>query len=231
MTTVSEVISRAMVILDDVRLNALIQENPALFYRKMQMYIDLAIPMLSRPPELYDVITKEYVPSTFTDATWVSTAESTTQETVVDTGAVGYDICVVMQRSADGSSLEIYSGYIYNSETGEITFNQQSEEGINYEIDFCKDGSFTDLTPTQIRLFALAIAVVWDERFNYNWLNLQPKIKDSAFSTVNEANYMEKLTNRMIENRQRLSDELRKYEQDNAYNKILPKFGRNMDLI
>ena len=231
MTPVSEVIQNAMVIIDDIRLDSMIQENPALFYRKMQQYVDLALPLMSRPPELYDCVTAEYEPCTFADYEWVSTTDSMTQQTEVDTGKIGYDLCVVSQRSADGTELDTYSDFVYDSETGIVTFGVQTAAGINYEIDFCSDGSFSDLTPTMIRLFALAIAIVWDERFNHNWLNLQPKIKDSSFNTVNEANYTEKLTIRMKENRQSFNDELRKYEQDNAYNYILPKFGRNRDLI
>ena len=230
MTPVSEVISKAMVILDDIRLQRLLQENPALFFRKMQLYVDLALPLMSRPPELYTVVTEEYQPMSFAEAHWVSTAQSLTEETVVETEAIGYEQCCVSQFSEDGQTAVLYNA-VYDSETGTVTFPIQTAEGIYYDMNFCSDGEFSELTPTQIRLFALAIAIVWDERFNHNWLNLQPKIKDSAFETVNEANYMEKLTKRMVENRQAFNDELRKYEQDNAYNKTMPEIGRNYNLI
>ena len=230
MTAVSEVINKAMVILDDIRLTNLLQQNPALFYRKMQQYVDLAMPMVSRPPELYEIITKDYQPCTFAESSWTSTEQSLTEETVVDTGVIGFEMCCVSQFSEDGTTAELYNA-VYNSETGEVTFPVQTAAGIYYEMDFCSDGEFADLTQNQQRLMALAIAIVWDERFNHNWLNLQPKIKDSAFNTVNEANYMEKLTFRMIENRQAYNDELRKYEQDNAYDKTIVSTLRNYKLI
>ena len=74
-----------------------------------------------------------------------------------------------------------------------------------------------------------AVCVAWDEDFSRNWLNLQPKIHDSSFSTVNEANYMDKLSLRLRENRQSFNDELHKYEQLCAY-KTMRSNGLNIVL-
>ena len=58
-TSWSEVICNyAMPVIDDVRLTDQMNENPALFLRRMSLYMDLAIPMLSRPPSL-DALLKE----------------------------------------------------------------------------------------------------------------------------------------------------------------------------
>ena len=93
----------------------------------------------------------------------------------------------------------------------------QESAGIGYDFDFYTDGQFPDLSETQMRLFALAVAVVWDERFSRNWLNMTMKIKDESFETVNEANYTQQITKRLHDNRVSFNDELRAYEQLCAY--------------
>ncbi len=54
-------------------------------------------------------------------------------------------------------------------------------------------------------------------------------VKDSSFNTVNEANYMDKLSLRLRENRQSFNDELHKYEQLCAY-KTMRSNGLNIVL-
>lgn len=220
MTALSEIIAEAMIYIDDVRLQEQLDVNPALFYRRTSAYITAAMPLLSSPPELYEYISKEYVPAEYDSFTWISTAESMTQETAVDTGCVGYDLCSVVIRSEDGSYVTPYGDAQYDSETGIVTFPIQTEANIEYELDFYKDGSVAELTMPMKRLFGLAISIVWDERFASTWLNIQPKIQDSSFKAVNESTYMDKLTLREVAKRQAFQDELRKYEQMNAYRNV-----------
>lgn len=216
-TNFSEIVKAATIIIDDVRDREQLSLNPAVFYRRYSGYIDAALPLLNRPPELYAHLRNNIVYSTFADASWTSTEDSTEATTEVDTGATGYELCSVMSIEEDGYA-ETYTDFTYDSETGIVTFGIQAQKGTAYEIDFYNDGSFkVDLTPAQIRLFALAISVVWNERFENDWLAIFPKNKDSSFKTQNESSYMSKLTERQIQYRQRLSDELRKYEQDVAY--------------
>ena len=111
----------------------------------------------------------------------------------------------------------------YNSETGIVTFPIQPEAGIRYAIDLYTDGEFPDLTVRQNELFAYAVAVVWDTRFERNFLNLQAKIHDSAFNVVNEANYADKISQRLMRNEQLFRDKLNKYEQDCAYAARFPR--------
>ena len=224
MTSLAEIITEAMIYIDDVRMQEQLDVNPALFYRRLSDYVTAAMPLLSSPPELYKHIEKEYVPADYDDTAWVSTEQSMTEETVLDTGCIGYDLCSVVIRSEDGTYVSPYSDAVYDSETGTVTFPVQEKAGVQYEIDFYKDGSVADLTYSMKRLFGLAIAIVWDEKLDRNWLALTPKIRDSSFQTVNESNYMDKLSIYIKENRQRFQDELRKYEQTNAYfNVNLPK--------
>lgn len=218
----------AMPVMDDVRLIDQMGENPALFFRRMALYMDLAIPMVSRPPELDSYLNYELVKPVYDDMIWRSTSESLEGETTVKTTMTGYDLFSCSLREVDESGVVTstpVSGVTYDPETGTIVFPQQETVGLEYNVDFYTDGSFYyDLTEAQKRILGLAVGVVWDERFSRNWLNLTMKVKDASFDTVNESNYMREVQNRLFMNRHLLNDELRKYEQDVAYkNTVTPK--------
>lgn len=230
MTAIADVIAQAMVIIDDIRLQEQISVNPALFYRRMSAYVDAAMPLLSSPPQLYEYISKNYTQPTYDDYEWTSTYESVMESVTISTEKTGYDLCSIVIIDSDNNAIP-YTAAIYNAETGEITFPIQESEGITYEIDFYKDGEVDDLTPTMMRLFSLAIAIIWDERFTRNWLNITEKIKDSSFQTVNESNYIDKITIRMKENRQAFQDEMRKYEQNTAYKTVVSPYSYKMNLM
>lgn len=230
MTAIADVIAQAMVIIDDIRLQEQISVNPALFYRRMSAYVDAAMPLLSSPPQLYEYISKNYTQPTYDDYEWTSTYESVMESVTISTEKTGYDLCSIVIIDSDNNAIP-YTAAIYNAETGEITFPIQESEGITYEIDFYKDGEVADLTPTMMRLFSLAIAIIWDERFTRNWLNITEKIKDSSFQTVNESNYIDKITIRMKENRQAFQDEMRKYEQNTAYKTVVSPYSYKMNLM
>ena len=216
-TTFSEIVKAATVIIDDVRDREQLSLNPAVFYRRYSGYVESALPLLSRPPELYAFLRDNMVTSTFDESTWTSTPESTYEETEVDTGITGFALCSVIVIYGDGYA-EPYEDFEYDAETGIVTFGVQEAEDTDYQIDFYNDGYFNaDLTPAQIRLFALAISVVWNERFENDWLTIFPKVKDTSFKSANEPGFIGKVTERQLQYRQRFSDELRKYEQDIAY--------------
>lgn len=218
----------AMPVMDDVRLIDQMGENPALFFRRMALYMDLAIPMVSRPPELDSYLNYELVKPVYDDMIWRSTSESLEGETTVETTMTGYDLFSCSLREVDESGVVTstpVSGVTYDPETGTVVFPKQDAVGLEYNVDFYTDGSFYyDLTEAQKRLLGLAVGVVWDERFSRNWLNITMKVKDASFDTVNESNYMREVQNRLFMNRHLLNDELRKYEQDVAYkNTVTPK--------
>lgn len=226
-TSWAEIITNsAMLYIDDVRLQEDLAVDPAQFFRKMALYMNQAIPLMNRPPALLNFLTVGLTEPAFGDSTWESTQESTAQETVVETGQTGFSLfsCVVSQTDSRGNvTFTPYTAASYNSETGQVTFPVQGEAGTEYVMDFYTDGSFAqDLTATQQRLLGQAIALVWDERFSRNWLNLQPKVHDSSFTTVNEGTYTEKSTARLKSNRAAFYDELRKYEQDCAFQNVVP---------
>ena len=231
-TNWSEIITEnALVFIDDIRLSKELAQSPAQFFRKMALYVENAVPLLSRPPQLFTYLKESMVDPSFDDFEWVSTQESTEAETtVVDTGKIGYELCSVCYFDEDGTELYPYTLATYNSETGKVTFPKQLQEGIVYTIDFYNDGTFADLTETMRRLFGLAISLVWDERFSRNWLANEMKIQDESFKTVNESNYMQQTTDRKKKNTDLFNAELKKYEQDVAYNNIV-KNKKNITLI
>ena len=222
MTTVADVISQALIIIDDKRMQRELAVDPALFYRRYSAYLETAIQRTTKPPQLYQYISSNYVPPTYTDYEWVSTEESIGEPTTIATGKAGFELCSCTVLSDDGMSVTAYNDFVYDEETGDITMAAQVEAGVQYDFNFYTDGYFEkELTPRMQSLLAMAFGIVWDERFTRNWLNMQPKIKDASFETINEANYMDKLTDRMTQNRQNFSDEIRSYEQDFAYRNIV----------
>lgn len=219
-TTWADIVAAALVQIDDVRLEEQMAVSPAQFYRRMSAILTQAYPLLSRPPELLSFLKSGMTLPLYDDYEWTSDEASTLAETQVATEKYGYELCSVTQRvqAANGTiSLVPYGGAVYDPETGIVTMPKQDSAGLDYDFDFYTDGAFPDLTETQTRLFALAVAVVWDERFSRNWLGLTPKIHDDSFTTVNEGNYMQQVTKRLHENRIAFDHEMRAYEQLCAY--------------
>lgn len=233
-TTWADIVAAALVQIDDVRLEEQMAVSPAQFYRRMSALIIQAMPLLSRPPELLGFLKNGMVIPVYDDFEWVSDQTSTTQETEIDTGLLGYELCSVTQRvQHDNGTISLipYTEAVYDPETGTVTMPSQERVGIEYDFDFYTDGSFSDLTETQMRLFALAVAIVWDERFSRTWLNLTVKIHDDSFKTVNEANYTAQITKRLHDNRIAFDHEMRAYEQLCAYNGVFKSTYNRTDLV
>lgn len=231
MTGWSDIITAAMTIIDDARWRDDLATNPAVFFRAKSDYIRAAMPKLNRPPELYTMLKTGMVEPNYDEYEWTSDAASLTGETAVSTGKIGYSLCSVAFYNADKTKMTAYPDAAYDSETGIVTFPQQSAAGIAYTIDFYTDGTFPELTPAQTDLFVLAVAIVWDMRQDRNWLNLQMKIHDSSFKTANEGNYAEKINQRLMRNIQMFRDSMNKYEQDCAYNGRFQNGANDVALI
>lgn len=233
-TSWAEIDAAAMVLIDDIRLQEQLEVSPALYYRRMSLFVQTAMPLLSRPPELLGYLTGSAVQPEYGDYEWTSTEDSTTQQTVVATGMIGFDLCscVINEVLDDGRVLQTPYAVTYDAETGNVTFPIQPSAGILYQMDFYKDGSFATLSPAQIKLFASAIALVWDERFVQTWLNRTPKINDSSFATVNEANYTEKTSQAHLRREQAFHEELKHYEQLCAYqSRVAVVYGGGVTLV
>lgn len=210
----------AMTFIDDIRLNEQMATDSAAFFRRMSLYMKLAIPMLNRPPELLTYLKNGMTVPTYGDAEWVSTEASTQGETAVDTGKTGYSVfsCVLQTEYDQGVIQTAYPDAAYDPQTGIVTFPQQAAAGTVFLMDFYQDGEFShELTDRQIRLLGLACACVWDDRFSNEWLANHAKIHDGSFDVPHEANYMTATTRKRNENRMLFNGELKKYEQDVQY--------------
>ena len=221
-TAWSDIITNsAMVVIGDDRMQDDLRTDAALFFRRMSSWMGMAIPMLKSPPELLVYLTDVLVEPQYADFEWTSDQISTTQETAIETGKIGYELCncVSVQYARNGDAAFFpYTDFTYDPETGAVTFPQQDSADVEYRLDFYTDGQFAhDLTFRQKRLLGLAIAVTWDNRFNREWLNIQPKVKDKSFNTPNENTTMKESTARYKENLQLFYSELRGYEQECAY--------------
>ena len=232
----SEIITDyAMVVIGDTRMREDLATNPALFFRRMAGWMQMSIPMLKSPPELLVYLTQGLIPPEFSDFSWQSTQESTVTETSVETGKTGFELCscvqVIRQRNGDAVYAP-YTDFTYNAETGVVTFPQQDNAGTEYSLDFYTDGQFAhELTMKQKRLLAMAIAVNWDNRFNREWLNIQPKIHDRSFNPPNENTTMKESTARYEKNAQLFYAELRGYEQECAYMRTVNPARRVFQLL
>lgn len=216
------ILDAAGVLIDDIRWTKDAANVPARFFSAKSDFVRAALPRLNRPPNLLTYLEAHMTEPIYDEYVWISTEESKTGPTQVDTSKIGYQLCTVALRAANGHSETAYPEASYDSETGIVTFPEQPSEGLEYTCDFYTDGTFPKLTISQEQLFALAVAVVWDQRMDRTWLSLTPKIKDSSFETVNEGNYAEKISQRLQRNEFALSDKLRKYEQDCAYATRVP---------
>ena len=222
MTGWSQVIAKAKVLIDDVRWDRELAVDPARFYRAKSDYVLLALPLLNRPPNLQAAIKNGMTLPQY-DSYSYPIEEDISGNLTIETGMTGYEIASVMIRGADGISETPVTETDYDVESGSVKAEITASAGQSVEIDFYTDGQFPDLSDTQMRLFALAVAVVWDERFDNNWLNMQQKIHDSSFSTANEGNYAEKISQRRERNRAAFTEELKQYEQNVAYLSRVPQ--------
>lgn len=235
-TAWSEIITDyAMVIISDTRMRDDLATNPALFFRRMAGWMQMSIPMLKSPPELLVYLTEGLTQPQYADFSWESDQNSTVSETTVETGKTGYELCscvqIVTARNGDAIYYP-YTDFTYDAETGVVTFPQQDNAGISYSLDFYTDGQFAhELTMKQKRLLAMAIAVNWDNRFNREWLNIQPKPHDKSFNPPNENTTMKESTARFEKNAQLFYAELRGYEQECAYMRTVNPTRRVFQLL
>lgn len=220
-TVISELITDwALVEINDIRLDELLKENPALLLRKMWLYVKNAVPYFNNPPQMREWL--RYTAPKFDSYEW--TAEASASESVVETGLTGFSLMSVSKIwiGSDGAVLSCpYYEANYDAETGNVTFPPGIADGTQFSVDFYADGSFeNDLGPEELRILGKCVALVWYEHFAADWLNMQPKITDKSFSTGSEANHTNAQTTRVNAYRAALNDEIRRYAQNVEYRRL-----------
>lgn len=217
------------VYVDDVRLSELLETDPPLYARRMWGYLLPAIPLFNLPAEMPMYLTGDktapkLIPPQYADTTYIAPADIDSG-TVISLGAeyAGYELCGCRLREENavtGSVALTPVAVDYNSETGDVTVSGAEPilSGSTLEFDFYTDGYFVeDLSRDVLNILGLCFAVVWQTRFNNDWLSNVSKVEDKSFSEQNRANKMNADTARLKELRSDLAAEMRRYEQNIYY--------------
>lgn len=213
----------AMLVINDLRLNRELSENPALFFRKMSLYMKNAIARFNRPPEIRNWLS--YTAPTFDAFTYTTSEEAQSDITITNTAMTGYDLMsagTVTEDVYGNPSYTAFTGASYDSETGTITISASSDApvaaGTVLSFDFYTDGTFTnDLTDAQRRILALCLQYTWELNFANDWLNRVPRAKDRSFDAGNVANQTRANTERLNAVKRALDDAMAAYSQNCAY--------------
>ena len=224
---------------DDVRLNEKAQTDPPLYAWNMYCYFLPAISLFTTPKEMPTYLfgtqsDPKFVESVFADTSY-TTNEDYTSDLVLTLGEeyAGFDLCAARIKNIDEFQRVTYTTLNVNYDTASGTITIEASEnspipsGAYIEIDFYKDGSFArDLTPQMMNILGMCFQVVWQDRFNTDWLSIVPKVEDKSFFEQNRANKMNADTARLSELRKKLAEEMRAFEQILAYNKAIPSGNR-----
>lgn len=210
-----------MVQINDVRLEEELQNNPALFFRKMALYLKNAIPRFNKPPEEQGRLTG--TPPSYDDYSFTTTEEG---EQTINTDLTGYSIFSVQQIQVDqfgNPESTPLAGCQYDAETGVVTVPAGLAVGSVLSIDFYTDGEFdNDLSLDEKEILGMCLQMVWENRFSGNWLDRVPKPKGKSFDIPSEAPQTNANTSRMKFLQKELNGKMRAYSQMIAYQNVVP---------
>lgn len=220
-TTFSEIIAEyAMVMIDDDRLNDLLNVNAAQFFRKMSLYLKNAVARFVHPPEARKYL--RYTAPLVSTTVYTVTGEESGSATVV-TGAVNFSIASAVYTTDDG-----YGGLMdvpvpisqFNSVTGEVTLviGNEIPAGTAIQIDTYKDGVFDLVLDERVKhILGLFTQVEWEGRFINAFIVQTPKIKDKSFDVGSESNLSRANTERYRMLLDQAHGEMLRFEQDVWY--------------
>lgn len=220
---------------DDIRLQELARINPALYARKMSQYFIPSIALFNLPSEMPEYllgtrINPKLFEPVYDNKRFTISGDKTTPFNV-DIGEeyVGYELFSAQILSLNGNNVVISTPTnicSYDSVTGIITINASAENPVKdnttFDFDFYTDGWFEeDLSPQIMSILGMCFQVVWQDRFNTDWLSNVAKIEDKSFTEQNRANKMNADTARLNQLRQKLAGEMRRFEQNQYYKQVV----------
>lgn len=208
-TKFSEILTGAMLFMDDARWQEQLASNPAQFYRAKSANVIHAIPRFNCPPNIQYYLT--YESPAFTDYEYTAPEETS----VVHTGITGYELCTAGEWTNIGSiSVFQQSAQTYDPETGDVTFAMSIGRGFTMYFDFYSDGEFHhELDDAQKRILSLATAVDWYFQFANDYLGIANLVVDKSFSMKSPAEHIRANTERLRYLQEQLRSELFAYEQ------------------
>lgn len=220
---------------DDIRMQELAITNPALYARKMSQYLIPSIPLFAIPAEMQEyLIGSKNIPKFFDpiydNKRFTTTGDNTTPFTInLGEDFIGYELFSANILSLNGAGAVIVTPTnlcTYNSETGIVTVNASEDNPVldntTFDFDFYTDGWFEEELSAQImNILGMCFQVVWQDRFNTDWLSNVAKVEDKSFFEQNRANKMNADTARLEQLKRKLAGEMRRYEQNLYYNKTI----------
>ena len=235
-TPILKVISQYCgVYVDDIRLQELAETNPPLYARRMYNYFLPAISLFNQPATMQEYFFGTSENPNFIDPVTDSASyymeESENSDFIVPLGAsyAGFDLCACQVKTYDALDNAILTpiSITYDSSSGNVTIhatnNNNVPSGAVLEFDFYTDGEFLkDLTPEIMNLLGMCFKVIWQNRFNTNWLSMVPKVEDKNFFEQNRANKMNADSNKLQNDVRWLNEELQKFENNLYIRQIVP---------
>jgi hypothetical protein len=151
----------------------------------------------------------------------------------LDVTYAGYDMCACQVKTYDDLGNVILNPIpiTYDAANANVTVHatQQNNvpQGAVLEFDFYTDGEFVkDLTPEIMNILGMCFKVVWQNRFNTNWLSMVPKIEDKNFFEQNRANKINADSHKLQSDIRWLNEEMQKFENNLYIRQIVPPYGR-----
>jgi hypothetical protein len=220
---------------DDVRLQELAETNPPLYARRMYNYFRPAIALFNQPADMQEYFFGTAENPNFIDPVMDNTSylmeEAETADFIVPLGAsyAGFDLCACQVKTYDalGNVILTPIDITYDSTTGNVTVhatlqNSVSEQSV-LEFDLYTDGEFIKtLSPEVMNILGMCFKVIWQNRFNTNWLSMVPKVEDRSFFEQNRANKMNADSNKLQNDVRWLNEEMQKFENNLYIRQIVP---------
>lgn len=240
MTAVSDLIKKyCAVYVDDCNLSDLAVSNPALYFTRMWNYLLPALSLFNIPEGMTEFLFGSAENPNLTEPKTDFTrymAVSDAQNPIsvpLGTDFIGFDLFTAFIRNTDRDGNVFFSpvSASYDTETGTVTVSASEENpvaaGTVFEFDFYKDGYFENtLSPDMMNIIGMCFQVVWQDRFNTDWLSMVSKVEDRSFSEQNRANKMRADTERLEILMKKLSGEMRRFEQNLYIKKYVPDSKR-----
>lgn len=224
------------VYIDDFRLSDLAEYDSPLYSYRMWGYLYAAIPFFDRPFEEQERLlgtseNPKLILPKFATVTYTVPAEETQDfEIALGDEYAGYELSSCHRRQIDKSGNVFLSptDYTYHAESGTVTVKATAQNpmpaGAILDFNFYTDGYFqADLTLSEMKILGLCFSLVWETRFDQDYLSRVSKVEDKSFFEQNRANKQNADTERYRAVLETLRQEMQTFETRQHYNAAVLK--------